>query len=894
MSERTRTDVIVLQFERGLRCAGCSESNIVQISRLIKERKINAISFFASDEGFKVFELIISIDWNEFNKRVAETEGIADSISGLQESGETIEVETYLDDLVRKVDEKHLRLSYWISFSGALRIRNPEEYYRLKKQLKFEDSIYGWMNDLGRDEVDFIPDLQEIKIRIRDIQEVNVQDRSFIRKKKVLISKCEKISEQLTPSIDGIIGDYSVNNKEFPIEVSLTFQGEKKVASLLGISTLNDPNYMDIKQGIITSLVKIEENRISIPLDNKGVKQKKPVVINKGMANSSATSNNRKTGTTSTTNQTNSKAIPSDRALHNRILSVKISTFLNLICAILFIVVLVLSKYEIYNDPWFYIVIFLPLASYIGYFLIGFLPLDDQYSEWTKYDTVLVLCSGVAIILTILKGNNSFIEKADVIFFYVYPIIVLVCTTYRNILFLSDNKESEQRINIFKVVASVAYSSLLVLLIIGMMNELKNINPLNVKDIVAFGSYEQDNDVSNGNEGLKWTVHKIKDGKALLLCDTCIEAMPYNNEDSDNSWTNSDIRNWLNGEFYNSAFSDGEKSIIVETEISTGRLSDAEGHTIGETYGEDEITTDKVFVPDLKEFWMVTEELIVSEKAKVSFVSNNTYWGQDNYHTMFWIRCPYGEENNYACGYDTEGKQSMIYIFSPKMYAMVRPAIWIDLKSYAKYKEPNNASDLNTDNTSTDKQEESEHVPRYYNLELQSDSEEHYVNMFGSNSYALLQQDYSGDTLTGEIYKEFCNRLENDPLMAAACIAYADKMLGTKYTGKYYSEIENNWVSSINDIAEEFINNKNLWDGAVSSFEELLSNSSTVSIDNVTDGNIKNLLMDEGDKHPKVVSGTTKWDSQFHYLSFTISIDGTELKLSYLIETGFEPVLGEN
>ena len=119
-------------------------------------------------------------------------------------------------------------------------------------------------------------------------------------------------------------------------------------------------------------------------------------------------------------------------------------------------------------------------------------------------------------------------------------------------------------------------------------------------------------------------------------------------------------------------------------------------------------------------------------------------------------------------------------------------------------------------------------------------------------------------------------------------------MLGTKYTGKYYSEIENNWVSSINDIAEEFINNKNLWDGAVSSFEELLSNSSTVSIDNVTDGNIKSLLMDEGDNHPKVVSGTTKWDSQFHYLSFTISIDGTELKLSYLIETGFEPVLGEN
>lgn len=258
MSVQTRIDIIALQFNRGLRCAGCSEGNVTRITQLIKQKKIDAISLFASEDGFKVCELIISIDWNEYKKHTAET----GSIGGLQKTGETIEVETYLDDLVKKSEEKQLQLSYWISFSGALRIREAEEYYRLKKRLEFEDNIIGWMNSIGRDEVDSIPDLPEIKIRIRDIQEVNAQDRSLLQKKKVLLSKCRRVSEQLIRSKDEKSGDYYINYKEFPVEITLTFQGAKKAANLLNLTTLNDSTHEDIKQGIIICLVDIEENRI--------------------------------------------------------------------------------------------------------------------------------------------------------------------------------------------------------------------------------------------------------------------------------------------------------------------------------------------------------------------------------------------------------------------------------------------------------------------------------------------------------------------------------------------------------------------------------------------------------------------------------------------------------
>ena len=211
------------------------------------------------------------------------------------------------------------------------------------------------------------------------------------------------------------------------------------------------------------------------------------------------------------------------------------------------------------------------------------------------------------------------------------------------------------------------------------------LNSVYTGDTITLGEYEQDGNLYNGSEALTWTVHEIKDGRALLLCDTCIAAIPFNSDGSDNSWGNSDIRNWLNGEFYNSAFSDNERNIIVETELSTGRLSDAEYHTFGETYGEDEITNDRVFVPDLSEFWSITDELLVSEIANENLMSNNPFWRRDYYRTMFWIRCPYGEENNYACGYDTDGEQSMYYVFSPDTYALVRPAVWIDVRSYSEY-----------------------------------------------------------------------------------------------------------------------------------------------------------------------------------------------------------------
>ena len=73
------------------------------------------------------------------------------------------------------------------------------------------------------------------------------------------------------------------------------------------------------------------------------------------------------------------------------------------------------------------------------------------------------------------------------------------------------------------------------------------------------------------------------------------------------------------------------------------------------------------------------------------------------------------------------------------------------------------------------------------------------------------------------VYEEFCDRLKHDPVMAAACLAYVDRRIGTCFTGKYYYEIKENWIEEINKLADNFINDENLWDQKIGELKNLLN-----------------------------------------------------------------------
>lgn len=75
-------------------------------------------------------------------------------------------------------------------------------------------------------------------------------------------------------------------------------------------------------------------------------------------------------------------------------------------------------------------------------------------------------------------------------------------------------------------------------------------------------------------ESIKWRVLKESDGKALLLCESIVDAQSYLNEmpaeGYANNYENSSIRAWLNDSFYKTVFNADQQGIIAETTVNNG------------------------------------------------------------------------------------------------------------------------------------------------------------------------------------------------------------------------------------------------------------------------------------------------------------------------------------
>ena len=88
-------------------------------------------------------------------------------------------------------------------------------------------------------------------------------------------------------------------------------------------------------------------------------------------------------------------------------------------------------------------------------------------------------------------------------------------------------------------------------------------------DTVIFGSYEQDNDQTNGKEPIEWVVMEVEGGDAMLLSRYVLDILAYNDGNMKTSWKNSSLRRWLNSTFYDEAFTAEEKGQLIIKELET-------------------------------------------------------------------------------------------------------------------------------------------------------------------------------------------------------------------------------------------------------------------------------------------------------------------------------------
>lgn len=92
---------------------------------------------------------------------------------------------------------------------------------------------------------------------------------------------------------------------------------------------------------------------------------------------------------------------------------------------------------------------------------------------------------------------------------------------------------------------------------------------------VKFGKWDMDQREDNGTEFIDWYILEKNDHDVLLISRQKLKLMQYNEGGGSVSWEISSMRSWLNGEFYDEAFTSKEQSMIEDTVHDDGTVDKA-------------------------------------------------------------------------------------------------------------------------------------------------------------------------------------------------------------------------------------------------------------------------------------------------------------------------------
>lgn len=201
---------------------------------------------------------------------------------------------------------------------------------------------------------------------------------------------------------------------------------------------------------------------------------------------------------------------------------------------------------------------------------------------------------------------------------------------------------------------------------------------------ITFGRYPQ---TANGNDNtpIEWLILDRDEQKILIVSKYGLDAQPYKKDYTSLTWETCTLRTWLNGTFYNKAFSSAEKAAILTTNVDNSKNQCYSGWN---TSGGNN-TQDKVFLlsyAEANKYFGVTHDTTSNTKSRVAptayaiaqgaytHSSNKTADGTDA--GWWWLRSP-GFYQSSAAGVRTDG--SLNYYRVDDASGSVRPALWVNL-----------------------------------------------------------------------------------------------------------------------------------------------------------------------------------------------------------------------
>ena len=204
-------------------------------------------------------------------------------------------------------------------------------------------------------------------------------------------------------------------------------------------------------------------------------------------------------------------------------------------------------------------------------------------------------------------------------------------------------------------------------------SQKKDKNPeYKVGETIEFGNYPQEEDGTE--KPIEWIVMKNEGNQVLLLSKYVLDVKPYNNEEWEAvTWQTSDIRQWLNNEFYTTAFNKSEKA-----KIQTSLIKNEDNSEHGTSGGND--TEDKVFLLSEKE----AETLFSNDDERIAkatgYAEKSGVYVNEKKEAVWWLRSP-GSSSDFAAVVHNSGWVYGSGSYADGNYDGVRPALHLNLQS---------------------------------------------------------------------------------------------------------------------------------------------------------------------------------------------------------------------
>lgn len=207
--------------------------------------------------------------------------------------------------------------------------------------------------------------------------------------------------------------------------------------------------------------------------------------------------------------------------------------------------------------------------------------------------------------------------------------------------------------------------------------KLQSIKPLLLAkakpgDTVFLGTYEQDNNTSNGKEDIAWLVLEVKDGKALVVSKYALDCKQYNTSNTVVTWETCTLRKWLNNDFINAAFSSYEKAMIPTVMVSADKRP-------GHSANPGNATQDQVFLLSITEANKYFNSNGARQCEPTDYaVANGSSESNSGNFCRWWLRSPGSTQDSAAYVFSGGGvieSGNDVDIGT----SAVRPAMWISI-----------------------------------------------------------------------------------------------------------------------------------------------------------------------------------------------------------------------